>query len=125
MPLTPPLTPPLKARAHGLVHYGFGVAATALPVALGLGARTKALAATLALTQGAINALTDTPVGVAPMMTLRTHGWLEAAGLPPFLAVPFLTGGADDTADRVFWIGLAAALAAAYTLTDWEAPADS
>ena len=54
-----PFPRPIKARAHGLIDYGFGAAATALPAALGLRGRTRALAAVLAATQGTVNALTD------------------------------------------------------------------
>ncbi len=64
-------------------------------------------------------------VGVEPVLSLRTHGWIEAASLPPFLAVPFLTGAAFEPADRAFWIGPGAALATVCALTDWQAPAAS
>ena len=120
-----PLPQPIKARAHGLIDYGFGAAALALPAALGLSGRTRALAGVLAATQGSVNALTATRVGVRPVLSLRTHGWIEAASLPPFLAVPFLTGAASGGRERAFWVGLGVALATVYALTDWQADAAS
>ena len=116
---------PIKARAHGIMDYGFVGLMTTVPSLLGLSGRARAVAAGFGAVQGVVNALTDTRVGVKPVITLRTHGWLEAASGPAFVGVPYALGVLEDRRARAFFGGALAALVTAYTLTDWKAPADS
>lgn len=116
---------PIKATAHGAIDYGFLAAQLAGPSLLGLRGPARTLPAVFGVTQGTINALTDTPVGVKPVMSLRTHGWLEAASGPLFAFLPWYTGALKDPKAKGFFGGLLAALAVVYTLTDWHAPAAS
>jgi hypothetical protein len=113
---------PIKATGHGLVDYGLTAVNTLGPQLLGLNARAKLVFGALGATQGAVNALTDTPVGVRPLLSLRTHGVLDLTALPAFVALPLLAGAVTDARSRALWLGGAAALATVYVFTDWTAP---
>lgn len=116
---------PIKATAHGIIDYGFFALMTAGPVLAGVSPRLRALSWSVAATQGTINALTDTPVGLRRLIPLRVHGWLELAAAPAVVALPPLAGAVGDRRSRTAWLTVLALLATNYTLTDYEAPADS
>jgi short-subunit dehydrogenase len=116
---------PIKATAHGVIDYGFFALLTTGPVLLELNARIRNISWAVAATQGTINALTDHPVALRRMIPLRIHGWLELAAAPFVIALPPLTGAVSDRRARTAWLSALALLATNYTLTDYEAPADS
>ena len=111
---------PIKRTAHGAIDYGFVALNLLGPLALGLDARTRTVFAGFAAMQGTINVLTDQPLAAKKLIPFRTHGYLEAASGPAFVAVPWLTRSLEQTRARAFWGGALALLATVYTLTDWE-----
>ena len=116
---------PIKATAHGAIDYGFFALMTAGPVLLKINPRIRNLSWAVAATQGTINALTDHPLGLRRIIPLRIHGWLELAAAPAVIALPPLTGAVADRRARTAWLTALALLATNYTLTDYDAPADS
>lgn len=116
---------PIKATAHGVIDYGFLVLMTAGPGLAGVNPRLRAMSWAVAATQGTINALTDHPVAIRRLIPLRIHGWLELAAAPAVIALPPLAGAVSDRRSRTAWLIALALLATNYTLTDYEAPADS
>ncbi len=116
---------PIKATAHGVIDYGFFALMTTGPVLAGVSPRLRALSWGVAATQGTINALTDHPVALRRIIPLRIHGWLELAAAPAVIALPPLNGAVSDRRSRTAWLTVLALLATNYTLTDYEAPADS
>jgi uncharacterized protein len=116
---------PIKATAHGAIDYGFFVLLTSGPVLAGVNPRLRNLAWGFAATQGTINALTDHGLAVRRLIPLRTHGWLELAAAPAVIGLPIAMGAVSDRRDRTAWLGALAMLAINYTLTDYDAPADS
>jgi hypothetical protein len=116
---------PIKATAHGLIDYAFVTAFLAGPVALGLDSRIRGLSWLSGAGIGAINAITDHPVGIKPLISLRMHGWLERAAIPAIVAVPVAARALDDSTARSYWLTMLALTLSAHVLTDWEAPADS
>ncbi len=116
---------PIKATAHGVIDYGFFALMTTGPVLLKLNPRIRNLSWAVAATQGTINALTDHPVGLRRIIPLRIHGWLELAAAPAVIALPPLTGAVSDRRARRAWLTVLGLLATNYTLTDYDAPADS
>ena len=116
---------PIKATAHGVIDYGFFALMTAGPVLLKLNPRIRNISWAVAATQGTINALTDHPVALKRLIPMRIHGWLELASAPAVIALPPLAGAVGDRRARTAWLTALTLLATNYTLTDYEAPADS
>jgi hypothetical protein len=72
---------PINAKWHGIIDYAFAAIQLLLPKALKLNKKVvKAyeLQGTGFLT---VNALTDTPVGIKPVLSLKTHQKIDAAAL--------------------------------------------
>ena len=119
------LTQPIKATGHGVIDYGLVALMAAGPALAGLDRRARAVSWGFAGIVGAINALTDHPVGLRRVIPLRIHGWLDLAAVPAFVGLPIATGAVADRRARAAWATALALLGATYALTDYEAPADS
>jgi hypothetical protein len=111
---------PISPALHGLIDYGFGLAYTTLPSLLGLTGPGRAIPADWGIGQGALNALTDQPYAVSRKVSFRTHGLMEAGGVPTLVGVTVASGAMKDPKARRFFIGMFAALATVYTLTDYK-----
>ena len=68
-----------------------------------------------------MNALTDQPFAIAPLLSFRTHGTVEKSSIPVYALAPLLTGVARDGKARAFWLVMGTVLVAVYNLTDWQA----
>jgi hypothetical protein len=112
---------PIGPALHGALDYGFFTAMLMVPRLLGLPRRARILAAALGSAQGGLNAVTDQPLAARRLVAYRTHGSVDRAGLPVALGLPLLTGAMRDGRARTFFLAAAAALAAVYALTDWNA----
>ena len=116
---------PIKATAHGEIDYGFAAVNVVVPPLLGLRGPALAIPGFFAAAQGGLNALTRTPVGLKPVVSLRTHGWVEAATIPTLALLSGRSGALSSTRAKVYFGAMALALGTVYALTDWDAPADS
>ena len=116
---------PIKATAHGTIDYGFAAAQLVAPKLLGLNLPASAILTAFGATQGLLNAVTDTPVGAIRQLPLRTHGYIEAATIPLVGLIAARSGALSGTREKFFLGALGLSLATVYTLTDWEADADS
>jgi hypothetical protein len=112
---------PIGPALHGALDYGFFTAMLMVPRLLGLPRRARLVAAALGSAQGGLNAVTDQPLAARRLVAYRTHGLVDRAGLPVALGLPLLTGAMRDGRARTFFLAVAAALAAVYALTDWNA----
>lgn len=106
---------------HGVIDYLFSGVQLALPANLGL--NTTATRTYQALGTGflVMNALTDTPVGIKPMLSLKAHQRADAAlltGLSLLTVAPFI---GNDRRALTFHLGFLATAIAHYMLTDYEA----
>lgn len=72
---------PVTPTAHGLIDYGFGAIQLAAPSALGLNAPTKKAYQLLGIGFLAVNAFTDTPVGIKPVLSFQQHQTMDATFL--------------------------------------------
>lgn len=115
---------PIKAKAHGEIDYGFSAVNATVPLLLGLSGPALAIPLSFAVTQATVNALTCTPVGLRPLISLRTHGWIEAATIPALAMLSVKAGALSSTRAKVYFGAMGLALGTVYGLTDWEAPAD-
>lgn len=115
------MTKPITARQHGLIDYGFLASMLTLPSLFGMSRRARLLFAFFGLTQGTVNALTDQPFAITPLLSFRTHGTVEKSSTPVYALAPLLTGVAREGKARVFWLLMGGVLVAVYNLTDWQA----
>lgn len=95
------------------------------PVALGVNPRLRAMSWATGTSMGVLNAITDHPVAVKRLISLRTHGWVERASIPAAIALPLKLGAVRDAKDRSLWLSLLAVTLTAHALTDWNAGSDS
>lgn len=115
---------PIGPTAHGVLDYGLVAAQLAAPSLLDLDHRARTVTYGFAATLAALNALTDTPVGVRRVVTLSLHGRLETPLLPALLLVPWLAGAMREPTARRWFVGFFCAAAANYLLTDYDAVPD-
>ena len=116
---------PIKAKAHGEIDYALSAVNATVPLLLGLNGPALAIPLSFAATQGAVNALTRTPVGLKPLISLRTHGWIEAATIPALAVLSIKSGALSSTRAKAYFGAIGLVLATVYGLTDWEASANS
>lgn len=112
---------PISPADHGLIDYGFGLANTLLPAVFHLKGPARRIPNALAVVQGTLNAFTDQPYAIARVVPFHVHGLMEATGLPMVGAYAVLAGATTSTRGRMYVLGLTAALATVYMLTDWDA----
>jgi hypothetical protein len=113
---------PIKTTAHGAIDYGFAAINLTAPSLLGLSGPAAAIPRSFALMQGGVNAVTRQPLALRPLISLRTHGWIEAATIPSLGALAVATGALGTTRGKAYFGAMGAALAIVYALTDWNDP---
>jgi hypothetical protein len=115
---------PISPKAHGAIDYGFLAANLLAPSLLGLKGPAKALSYMFGGMQGGLNALTDQPLAIKPLVPFRPHGTVELSSGPLFVLLPWITGALKDPRARNYFLALGAVLVTVYNLTDWEADPD-
>ena len=112
-----PVTPTL----HGLIDYAFAGIQLAAPSVLGLNAPMTRTYQALGTGFLAVNALTDTPVGVKPLLSLRGHQRADAGflvSLSLLTLAPFIR---KDKAALGFHVGFLLTAVGHFALTDYGA----
>ena len=112
---------PLGPTAHGIIDYAFATLNTLAPTLFGLKGPAKAICYGFAATQGTLNALTDTPVGLKKVVPLRMHGKLETPYVPAILLLPLVTGAFKQRNARLYFGAFFAMAVTNYMLTDYNA----
>lgn len=82
---------PISPEAHGAIDYGFLAMNLSAPTLFGLTGAARTLPYLFGGVQGILNALTDQPLAVKRLVPFRTHGTIELASGPLFVALPWLT----------------------------------
>ena len=112
---------PIGPTAHGVIDYAFVTTQALAPTLFGLRGAARTLCYGFASFQGAVNALTDTPVGVRPWIPFRVHGRLETPFVPALLLLPWLNGALRQRNARRYFAAFFCVAAANYLLTDYRA----
>lgn len=112
---------PIGPTAHGLIDYGFVALQALAPTLFGLRGPARTLCYALAGQQLVLNALTDHPVGLRPVVPLRVHGQLETPLLPALLVLPWVTGALRQRNARRYFVSFFALALTNYLLTDYRA----
>ena len=115
---------PLSPRAHVGLDYAWGATLLTLPHLLRLSGRARAFFGLFGALALAVNALTDTPLGVRRVIPFRTHRVIDLATDPLYALLPLTTGVVREPRARALWLAGGALLAGSVTLTDWDAPTD-
>jgi hypothetical protein len=118
-------TPPLSPRTHVALDYVWGATLLTVPHVLGVSRRARAFFALFGALALAVNALTDTPLGVRRIIPLRTHRAIDLATDPFYVLLPLTTGIVREPRARALWLAGGAVLAGSVALTDWDAPPES
>jgi hypothetical protein len=115
------MTKPITPRQHGLIDYGFSASMLTLPSLFGMSRKARLFFAMFGATQGAVNAITDQPSAIAPLISFRTHRTVDLGSTPLYALAPLFTGVAREGKARAFWLLMGGVLVAVYNLTDWQA----
>lgn len=94
---------------------------TLAPRLFGLTGAARTLCQAFAASQGILNALTDTPVGLKRAVPLRVHGLLEVPFVPSLLLPPWLTGALKQKNARRYFVTFFLVALANFLLTDYNA----
>jgi hypothetical protein len=112
---------PITPTIHGALDYGLVAANVALPAVLKMSRRARLLFGAFGLVQGGLNAVTDQPLAIKPIVPFRVHGLIDRNSAPVYALAPLLTGVAKEPKARAYWIAVGVSLVAVYLLTDWSA----
>lgn len=111
---------PIKPKAHGVIDYGFSSIQLAVPTAIGM--NDKACKTYQALGAGflVVNALTDTPAGIKPVIPFKYHQKADAAFLAGLSLLTFSKPIRKSRRALFFHLGFLSVAIAHYVLTDYE-----
>ena len=113
--------PPITPVVHGIIDYAFSAMQLILPSLLKLNNQAKIQYLVTGASFGIVNAITDTPVAVKPVITFKDHQKADAM---------FLTGTAlmtmsgmirKDRRSMYFHLGFLSVAIMHYMLTDYDA----
>ncbi len=112
---------PVSPALHSIIDYAFSGLQILLPRLLRLPANSRTLYTALGLTFLGVNAVTDTPAAVKPVITFKQHQKTDAVFLTAFSLLPFAGVVRENKKTLLFHIGFFALAVSHYLLTDYEA----
>lgn len=112
---------PLKPVHHGMIDYGFAAIQLAGPTVLGLDKKTRRLHQLLGLKVLGLNALTDTPAGIKPVLSFKKHQKADLAVLGSMTALTAMNHIRKRRRSLIFHLAVVGLAAAHYLLTDYKA----
>lgn len=111
---------PLKPIHHGIIDYGFAAVQLVVPTLLGLNKKTRKLHQLFGLKLLGMNALTDTPAGIKPVISLKTHQKADLAVLGSMTALTAMSHISNKRRSLIFHLAFVGLSAAHYLLTDYN-----
>lgn len=111
---------PISPLAHGVIDYAFSGVQAFVPPLLNVNPVAGATFKLLACGFAAVNVLTDTPVGLKPLISFGAHKQLDRAflvGQAALLATPFIR---KDKKALLFHAGFLALAVLNYVFTDYR-----
>jgi len=112
---------PITPAWHGIIDYGFAAIQLAAPSLLGLNRQTIRTYQVLGGGFMVVNAITDTPAAVKPIISLKTHQKVDAAFLVGVSLLSFTRFIRRDRQSLGFHLGFLGTAITNYVLTDYEA----
>jgi len=114
-------TKPIKAKQHGIIDYAFGTLLITGPLILGLNKQAKRNYREIAISFMGMNAVTDTPVGLAPLITLQDHKKYDTSFLSAMSMMTFSKPIRKDKKALRFHLGFLSLAILNYMMTDYNA----
>ncbi len=114
-------TKPFSPKQHGLNDYGFVALQLLVPPLLGFNKKAVKLYRFLGFNLLTYNALTDTPVGIRPVISYQTHKKIDIANVAGLAAATLLPVIRKEKKVLAFHLGFVALAAVNILLTDWDA----
>jgi hypothetical protein len=114
------MTKPIDAKLHGMLDYGFAAINLVGPALLNLPTQTKNIYAGLAGTLASVNAVTDTPVGVKPVLSFKNHQKADLSLLGGLALLSFAKPIRQHKPSLYFHLGVFAAVLTQFVLTDFN-----
>ena len=111
---------PISRAGHGLIDYAFVIFDLVSPKLFGLSGSTKWLVRGFGMTQLGMNALTDHPYALKPVVPLSNHHDLEKWSGPAVLAASLVLGGWKNPKNRAFLVTYGIVATAVFNLTNWR-----
>lgn len=113
----------LDPRTHGVLDYLTVLLFAAAPSIFGLTGTPAMLSYALAAVHLALTLITAFPAGVAKIVPLGIHGWIELVVALVLLPLPWILGFASVPAARNFFIGAGVVIFFVWLLTRYAEPA--
>jgi hypothetical protein len=111
---------PIDAKLHGMLDYGFAAINLVGPALLKLPKQTKNIYAGIAGTVVSVNAVTDTPVGLKPVMSFKNHQKADLSLLGTLALLTVSKPIREHRPSLYFHLGMLAAAITQYALTDFN-----
>ena len=111
---------PLTPLHHGIIDYSFAAVQIAGPTLLGLNKKTRTLHQLLGLNLLGNTALTDSPAGIKPVVSLKTHRKVDLAVLGSMTALTAMKPIYKNRRSLIFHLALVGLGAASFLLTDYK-----
>jgi|SRR5690606_4965529 len=111
---------PIKPVHHGIIDYGYAAVQLAAPTVLGLNKKTVKLHQLLGLKVLGLNALTDSPTGLKPIVSFEAHQKADLALIGSMAAMTGLKHIRNKRRSLIFHLTMVGLAAAHYLLTDYS-----
>ncbi len=111
---------PINPKLHGIIDYAFGAFLIAVPALLSVNKDAKATYRDLGLSFAAMNAFTDTPVGL-PLIPMKDHQKADASFLSGFALMAMSKPVRKDKRAMRFHLSFLTFAFLNYILTDYDA----
>lgn len=112
---------PINPKLHGIIDYAFGAFLIAVPAILSINKNAKTTYRELGLSFAAMNALTDTPVGL-PLITMKDHQKADASFVSGFALMAMSKPVRKDKRALRFHLCFLTLAFMNYIMTDYNAP---
>src|SRR5688572_30277433 len=110
----------ISLHVHGYLDYVTVVVFLLAPTLIGLTGIPAMLAYALAGIHLAMTLGTDFPLGIAKLIPIPIHSWIERLVGPLLVLVSFIPGFAIDTAAQVFYLVIGVVIILVGLLTDYQ-----
>lgn len=110
----------INAKVHGYLDYLVVGLFIAGPLALGFKGTPAYLSFALAGVHMLVTLLTDMPLGVAKVIPMKVHGWIELVVAPVLVACPWVFGFGAETTTMTFFSAFGGVVFVAWLLTDYN-----
>ena|SRR5690606_2964196 len=111
---------PIDSTTHAIMDYSMSGIPLLLPALLGLNRKARRTYQAMGLAMLGLNTLTDTPVGLTKLISVKDHQKADAGMLAGLAAMTASKMVSKDRKGLAFHLGFITLVAAQYLLTDYD-----